>query len=62
MKRGNWFIEARRACTADGRLSVTASAAIEVHSRPEAVRGLVNLLKFIESGIEQAGLRPGQAI
>jgi len=34
------WIEVRRACTTDGRLSVTAGAAIEVHSRPQAVRTL----------------------
>src|SRR3981189_2744494 len=40
------WIEVRRACTTDGRLSVTAGAAIEVHSRPQAVRDLVNILEL----------------
>src|ERR1700731_2699051 len=56
------WIEFGRACTTDGRLSVTAGAAIEVHSRPQAVRHLVNVLELIESGVEQTGLRPRQAV
>ena len=75
MKRGRWLdfcsffwkksnlrIEVRRACTTDGRLSVTAGAAIEVHSRPQAVRNLVDVLELFESGVEEAGLRPRQAV
>src|ERR1700732_2217683 len=54
-------IEVGRARTTDGRLSVTAGAAIEVHSRPQAVSDLVNSLELIETGVEQAGLRPSQA-
>jgi hypothetical protein len=56
------WIEVRRACTTNGRLSVTAGAAIEVHSRPQAVSDLVNILELIETGVEQAGLRPRQAV
>src|ERR1700686_763441 len=56
------WIEVRRACTTDDRLSVTAGATIEVHSRPQAVRNLVNSLELVETGIEQAGLRPRQAV
>src|ERR1700730_1807589 len=55
-------IEVGRACTADSRLSVTAGAAIEVHSRPEAVRDLVNSLELVETCVEQAGLRSRQAV
>src|SRR6266851_5190818 len=56
------WIEFRRACTTDGRLSVTAGAAIEVHSRPQAVRDLVGTIELIESGVEQAGLGRRQAV
>src|SRR5260370_20048249 len=56
------WIELRRACTTDGRLSVTAGAAIEVHSPPQAIRDLVNVLELIESGVEQAGLRRRQVV
>src|SRR5215813_192024 len=55
-------IEVGRASTSDSRLSVTAGTTIEVHSRPQAVRNLVNTLERIEPGVEQAGLRPRQAV
>src|SRR6266566_7374111 len=56
------WIELGRARTTDGRLNVTAGAAIEIHSRPQAVSNLVNGLELIETGVEQAGLRPRQVV
>src|SRR3984893_9556656 len=56
------WIQVRRACTTDGRLSVTAGAAIDVHSRPQAVRDLGNSLELMETAVEQTRLRPRQAV
>src|SRR5260370_14638446 len=51
------WIEVRRTCAADRRIAVTAGAAVEVHSRPQAVSlDFVTLLELRGSRLEQVQL------